>query len=271
MIDNPRSPRVRAVAKLAKKTRRHEAGMFLVEGPQAVREALVHQPDAVVDVFMTETSRSKHADLAQLAGDAGVEVESVTDEVLAQMADTNTPQGVVAVHQMAAISLDDVLEGSPRLLVVLDRVSDPGNAGTIIRLAVAAGADAVIVTDESVDIYNPKVVRSTTGSIFHLPVATSASWREVIPVLQKAGLQILAADTSGEPLPDVADRGILSVPTAWLLGNEAHGLDDEALEHADRVVSVPQYGPLESMNLATAAAVCIFQSAFALRRPGDTA
>jgi TrmH family RNA methyltransferase len=265
VIDNPRSPRVRAVAKLAKKSRRHEADLFLVEGPQSVREALSHQPDRVVDVFMTEPAQSKHAELVDAARQAGLGVETVTDEVLGQMADTSTPQGVVAVHQMSTPSLQQVLDRQPRLVVALDRVSDPGNAGTIIRVAVAAGADAVVVTDESVDIFNPKVVRSTTGSIFHLPIATSPTVADLIPSLSQAGLQVLAADTSGDFLPEVAEEGSLAQPTAWVFGNEAHGLDESTLAAVDRVVSVPQFGPVESMNLATAAAVCIFQSAFALR------
>lgn len=265
MIDNPRSPRVRAVAKLAKKSRRHEAGMFLVEGPQAVREALTHRPEDVSDVFVTEQATTRHHDLLELAASAGIDVETVTDEVLEQMADTTTPQGVVAVSQILSHTLDEVLVGSARLFVVLDRVSDPGNAGTIIRVAVAAGADAVIVTEESVDIYNPKVVRSTTGSLFHIPLVTGVDCAAAERALRRAGLQVLAADTSGESLPDLAESGGLATPTAWLLGNEAHGLDQEVLDGADRVVSVPHYGPVESMNLATAAAVCLFQSAFALR------
>lgn len=266
MIDNPRSPRVRAVAKLAKKTRRHEAGMFLVEGPQAVREALAHKPGDVIDVFMTEQASNRHQDIAELAGKAGIDIESVTEEVLEQMSDTATPQGVIAVHHIVAFTLDQVLNGTPRLVVALDRVSDPGNAGTIIRVAVAAGADAVIVTDDSVDIFNPKVVRSTTGSLFHIPFVTDVEWPIAETALRAAGLQVIAADTSGEALPDVSESGGLSTPTAWLFGNEAHGLDQDVLDRADRVVSVPQYGPVESMNLATAAAVCLFQSAFALRR-----
>ncbi len=265
MIDNPRSPRVRAVAKLAKKSRRHEAGMFLVEGPQAVREALAHKAGDVIDVFMTEQAATRHQDIVELATTAGIDVESVTEEVLEQMADTNTPQGVIAVHHIVPFTLDQVLEGTPRLVVALDRVSDPGNAGTIIRVAVAAGADAVIVTDESVDIYNPKVVRSTTGSLFHIPFVTDVEWAVAETALRAAGMQVVAADTSGESLPDVAESRGLSTPTAWLFGNEAHGLDQDVLDRADRVVSVPQYGPVESMNLATAAAVCLFQSAFALR------
>ena len=266
MIDNPRSPRVRAVAKLAKKSRRQEAGLFLVEGPQAVREALSHASSDVVDVFMTPDAFAKNADLVGLASAAGVDIEQVSEQVLAQMADTTTPQGVIAVSQMTRTSLEGVLQTAPTLLVVLDRVSDPGNAGTIIRVAVAAGAQGVIVTSDSVDIYNPKVVRSTTGSIFHIPIVTGVSLDDALAAVKKASIQVIAADMSGVPLPDLAESGRLDAPSAWLMGNEAHGLDDSTLAESDIVASVPQYGPVESMNLATAAAVCLFQSAFAQRR-----
>ena len=239
--------------------------MFLVEGPQAVREALTHASTDVVDVFMTKEAFAKNADIVALAGSASIEIEQVTEQVLEQMADTTTPQGVVAVVQMASVTLEQVIGSNPELLVVLDRVSDPGNAGTIIRVAVAAGATGVIVTTDSVDIYNPKVVRSTTGSIFHIPIVTGVELATAMEALKSAGLQVIAADMTGVPLPELAQKGTLQAPSAWLMGNEAHGLDDSALAKADVVASVPQYGPVESMNLATAAAVCLFQSAFAQR------
>ena len=239
--------------------------MFLVEGPQAVREALTHASTDVVDVFMTKEAFAKNADIVALAGSASIEIEQVTEQVLEQMADTTTPQGVVAVVQMASVTLEQVIGSNPELLVVLDRVSDPGNAGTIIRVAVAAGATGVIVTTDSVDIYNPKVVRSTTGSIFHIPIVTGVELATAMEALKSAGLQVIAADMMGVPLPELAQKGTLQAPSAWLMGNEAHGLDDSALAEADIVASVPQYGPVESMNLATAAAVCLFQSAFAQR------
>ena len=239
--------------------------MFLVEGPQAVREALTHASTDVVDVFMTKEAFAKNADIVVLAGSASIEIEQVTEQVLEQMADTTTPQGVVAVVQMASVTLEQVIGSNPELLVVLDRVSDPGNAGTIIRVAVAAGATGVIVTTDSVDIYNPKVVRSTTGSIFHIPIVTGVELATAMEALKSAGLQVIAADMTGVPLPELAEKGALRAPSAWLMGNEAHGLDDSALAKADVVASVPQYGPVESMNLATAAAVCLFQSAFAQR------
>ena len=188
------------MAKLAKKSRRQEAGLFLVEGPQAVREALSHAPSDVVDVFMTPDAFGKNADLVGLASAAGVDFEQVSEQVLTQMADTTTPQGVIAVSQMTQTTMAEILQGAPSLLVLLDRVADPGNAGTIIRAAVAAGAQGVIVTTDSVDIYNPKVVRSTTGSIFHIPIATGVSLDDALAALKKASIQVIAADMTGIPL-----------------------------------------------------------------------
>jgi RNA methyltransferase, TrmH family len=267
MLENPRSPKVRAVAKLAKKARRKEAGLFLVEGPQAVRELLMFAPGLVQDVFLTPAAEGKNQDLVALARAGGIEVEPVTEAVLAQMADTLTPQGVLAVSAMPSGSLAD-LPPRPHLVVVLSSVRDPGNVGAIIRVADAVGADAVVLAGDCVDAYNPKVVRSTTGSLFHLPIITVGSVGEVAQELAARSMAILVADMAGDPLPDVAGEGDLARPTAWVFGNEAHGVSPEDLAVATRVVSLPQYGPVESLNLATAAAVCLYQSAFAQRRAG---
>ncbi len=265
MLENPRSPRARAVAKLAKKPARAESGMFLLEGPQAVGEALTFRPRLVVDLFATPTALERYPDVARAAADAGVEVEFVTEEVVHAMADTVTPQGFVAVCRQFPTAVRDVFAQHPRLIAILEEVRDPGNAGTIIRAADAAGADAVVLTGRSVDLYNPKVVRASTGSIFHLPVAVGADLADVIERARAADLRVLAADVKGEDLLTARGEGILADSTAWLFGNEARGLPDEQLELADRVVTVPIYGHAESMNLATAAAVCLYESAFAQR------
>jgi len=261
VIDNPRSPRVRAVAKLAKRNARAETGLFLAEGPQSVAEALAFHPETVVEFYATRSALDRYAALAQAAADAGVLIESVSDHVLDVMSDTVTPQGVIAVCRQFPVSIEQLLDGAPRLIAILEEVRDPGNAGTIIRAADAAGADGVILTGRSVDAYNPKVVRSTTGSIFHLPVAQGVELDVAVAVVKAAGIQVLAADIKGDDLPAV--RETLNVPTAWLFGNEAHGLTDQSLALADRVVRVPIYGRAESMNLATAASVCLYESAFA--------
>ena len=265
MIDNPRSPRVRAVAKLAKREARSETGLFLVEGPQAVSEAFAYRPELIVDLFATPTAWEKHSRLASAAAEAGVDVEFVSEHVLDAMADTVTPQGIVAVCRQFLRSVEDVLASGPRLIAILEEVRDPGNAGTIIRTADSAGADAVILTGRSVDVYNPKVVRATTGSIFHLPLARGADLEAVIDLVKAAGLQVIAADVKGGDLLAARTSGALAGPTAWLFGNEARGLTDEHYALADWVIQVPIYGHAESMNLATAAAVCLYESAFAQR------
>lgn len=263
MIDNPRSPRVRAVAKLAKRAARSETGLFLVEGPQAVREALMFQPGLVVEVFAVRGLFDRHPDLARELAKAGLEAQTVSDQVLSAMADTVTPQGVLAVCRQFPISIADMLADGAKLVAILEEVRDPGNAGTILRAADAAGADGVILTGNSVDAYNPKVVRSTTGSIFHVPLAQGGTLEDALEAVRAAGLQILAADISGDELPELGEA--LGAPTAWVFGNEAHGLSGEDLALTDRAVRVPIYGHAESMNLATAASVCLYQSAFAQR------
>lgn len=265
MIDNPRSPRVRAVAKLAKREARSQTGLFLLEGPQAVSEALKFRPELLVDLFATPTALERHTGLADAAREAGLDAEFVTEHVLEAMADTVTPQGIVAVCQQFPTSVKDIFASEPRLVAILEEVRDPGNAGTIIRAADAAGVDAVILSGRSVDLYNPKVVRATTGSIFHLPVAVGVELEAVLERARGAGLQVLAADIKGDDLLAARGEGVLAQPTAWLFGNEARGLSDEQFAMADRAVTVPIYGRAESMNLATAASVCLYESAFAQR------
>ncbi|MET4159879.1 RNA methyltransferase [Agromyces sp. PvR057] len=265
MLENPRSPRVRSVAKLAKKASRSETGLFLLEGPQAVSEALRFRPELVLELFATPTAVERHPEIVAAAEEVDLELEYVTEEVLESMADTVTPQGFVAVCRQFPTAVKDVFAASPKLIAILEEVRDPGNAGTIVRAADAAGADAVVFTGRAVDLYNPKVVRSSTGSIFHVPVAVGADLADVLVRARAAGLTVLAADVKGDDLLAARTDGVLAKPTAWLFGNEARGLLDEQLELADRVVTVPIYGHAESMNLATAASVCLYESAFAQR------
>jgi len=265
MIDNPRSPRVRAVAKLSKKDARADTGLFLLEGPQAASEALTFRPELVIELFATPTALDRYPELAAAAEEAGIEVEFVTEAVIDAMADTVTPQGIIAVCRQFPTSLKDILASGPKLLAILEEVRDPGNAGTIIRAADAAGADGVILTGRSVDLYNPKVVRATTGSLFHVPVAIAAELDVVLAKVKAEGIQVLAADIKGQDLLAARQDGTLAASTAWLFGNEARGLTDEQLALADTAITVPIYGHAESMNLATAASVCLYESAFTHR------
>lgn len=263
MLENPRSPRVRAVAKLTKRSAREETGLFLLEGPQAAREVLAHRPHTLVELYATPSALERHTDVRDAARDADIEVVFTTEAVLAAMADTVTPQGIVAVARQSPTSVRDVFAASPRLVAICEEVRDPGNLGTIIRAADAAGADAVVLTGRTVDPYNPKVVRATTGSLFHLPVAVGVELPTVIELARSAGMRVIAADVGGDDF--LASRALLSEPTAWLFGNEARGLDEASLALADRSLRLPIYGSAESLNLATAASVCLYETAFAQR------
>jgi len=203
------------------------------------------------------------SELFSKATNARVEVQLVSDQVLAALSDTTTPQGVVAVCEQFDVGLDVIIERSPKLIALLAQIRDPGNAGTVLRAADAAGADAVLFSNGSVDVYNPKVVRSTTGSLFHLPFAIGLDLAEAVASLKASGMQVFAADASGTPLTEIAASNSLSQPTVWLFGNEAWGFEPEVLALADQVVSVPIFGAAESLNLATAASVCLYMSAFA--------
>lgn len=268
MLENPRSPRVRAVAKLSKRSARSETGLFLLEGPQSVREALRYLPEAIVELFATPTTWEKHPDVRDLATEVDIEVEYVTEDVLSAMADTVTPQGLVAVARQTPTSVRDIFAASPRLIAICEEVRDPGNLGTIIRAADASGADAVVLTGRTVDPYNPKVVRSTTGSLFHLPISVGGDLTDVITRAHAAGLQVIAADVKGDDLLAARADGVLGRPTAWLFGNEARGLEEDALVQVDRALKLPIFGRAESLNLATAASVCLYESAFSQRATG---
>jgi len=262
VLTDPKATKVRGVAKLVKKDARQETGLFLLEGPQGLAEAL-DRPKLILEVFATEEALARHPELFSKATNARVEVQLVSDQVLAALSDTTTPQGVVAVCEQFDVGLDVIIERSPKLIALLAQIRDPGNAGTVLRAADAAGADAVLFSNGSVDVYNPKVVRSTTGSLFHLPFAIGLDLAEAVASLKASGMQVFAADASGTPLTEIAASNSLSQPTVWLFGNEAWGFEPEVLALADQVVSVPIFGAAESLNLATAASVCLYMSAFA--------
>ena len=271
MLENPRSPRVRAVAKLAKRSARDETGLFLLEGPQAVSEALRYRPEGIVDLYATPSAMERHPAVREAAEANGVELTYATEDVVAAMSDTVTPQGIVAVARQFPTALKDVLAAGPRLLAICEEVRDPGNLGTIIRAADASGADAVLLTGRTVDPFHPKVVRATTGSLFHVAVSRAGELSDVVPAVTAAGLRVIAADVKGDDLLAARSEGMLSQPTAWLFGNEARGLTDESLGLADTVLRLPIYGAAESLNLATAASVCLYETAFSQRTVGPLA
>lgn len=277
-LDEPSQAVLREARRLLRRKERKEIGEFLVEGRQAVREAL-KAPGVVKWLFIRWASAHDNVDLVELARESDVPVYAVSEQNLATMSDTVTPQGVIAVARNIDVSLSEVL-GTKRkdpskekkkhrrkdvgLIVICAQIRDPGNAGTVIRCADAFGADAVILSTDSVEVYNPKTVRASVGSIFHLPIVTGVDLEQAIDACRAAGLQVFATD--GEAGVDLSDLDAeLSRPTAWVMGNEAWGLPSEHLALADKTVAVPIYGHAESLNLATAAAICLYASASAQR------
>ena len=250
--------RLKAARRLTKRAFRDRERAFLAEGPQAVAEAHAYHA-TITDLFVTAAARSRHGDLVDAIAADAIPVHLVNDAVMAELAQTVTPQGLLAVCRFIDVPLTEAITARTKLVAILANVRDPGNAGTVLRVADAAGADAVIFADASVDPYNGKCVRASAGSLFHLPVVTGARLNDVVQAARDNGITVLAADgRTGESLDDNTN---LTKPTAWMFGNEAWGLPDELLREADEAVAVPIYGKAESLNLATAAAVCLYASA----------
>jgi RNA methyltransferase, TrmH family len=263
----------RAIARarrLTKRAFRQRERAFLVEGPQAVAEALSCGAQ-VTDLFVTVPAQRRHTGLVATAEAAGVPVHVVSGEVMEELAQTVTPQGLLAVCGFVDVPLAAVTQPGPLLVALLANVRDPGNAGTVLRTADAAGAQAVVFADASVDPYNGKCVRASAGSLFHLPVVAGARLEDAVAALRAAGLRIIAGDgRAGRSLDDPDVQARLSEPTAWLFGNEAWGLPPDLIALADAPVAVPIYGKAESLNLAAAASVCLYASARAQKVHGVT-
>lgn len=243
-----RTPRVVAASKLLRSAGRRKAGRFLAEGSNAVTSALA--AGLVDELFVTEEGAARYPEL--LTGREAY----VTERAMRGLSDTVTPPGIVAVCR--ALPEARVPDGA-RLVAVPVDVAEPGNAGTVIRVADAVGADAVLLAGDAVDPMNGKVVRASAGSVFHLPVVQEREPAAAIAALKAAGLTVLATAADGEVSLDDADE-LLAGPTAWLFGNEAHGLPRDLQALADHRIAIPIRGRAESLNLATAASICLYAS-----------
>ncbi|WP_277034733.1 TrmH family RNA methyltransferase [Propionimicrobium lymphophilum] len=237
--------RARSVRALLRKKERAATGLFLAEGMQAVSEAMNY---GFVETLIVD-------DIERFAGDfEGLEVLVGTRQQLAGFSQTVNTQDVFAICRNPAVGLGAI--GQAKLVVICSQIRDPGNAGTVVRCADAFGADAVIFTNDSVELTNAKTVRASVGSIFHLPIAVDVEFADAIDWAHKRGLNVLAADAGGESINSLD----LSKPTAWVFGNEAWGLTADISAQCDAVASIPMRGKAESLNLSTAAAVCLFSS-----------
>lgn len=246
------SGKVKAARKLARRAFRAERRLFLAEGWKAL-EAALSVPGGVVEVFATPAAAQEYDELL-----ASLRVHLVEERALGSLADSVTPQGLVAVCRFVD---QPTWPRSAKMLAICADVRDPGNAGTIIRTADAFGIDAVVLAGQSVDPYNPKTVRATVGSLWHVPLSLADDPAEVVARLQGEGFTVLAADGAGElSLTESATEALMRQPHAWLFGNEAWGLPEKLAAGADHRVRIPIVGRAESLNLATAAAVCLHAS-----------
>ena len=253
-----RSSVVTGAVKLQRRSERTSAGRFLAEGPNLVEAAARH--GAVECVFATEAAAQRYGAILE-----GLPVTAVTDRAMKALSETVTPAGLVAVCRLPGTRLEQILAGDPSLIVVAADIADPGNAGTLIRLGAAMGAAAVIFAGDAVDPFNGKCVRSSAGSIFSIPILCEADTFGLIGRLQAAGFQVLATTLDAELTLDDA-QPMLSAATAWLFGPEAHGLAGEVAARADQRIVSPMSGAVDSLNVAAAAAICLYQSARAQRR-----
>ena len=253
----PKSARVVAAVKLQRHTGRIRVGRFLAEGPNLVEAAAAR--GVVDEVFATAAAAERHQGLLR-----DLAVTLVTEPAAKALSDTVTPSGLIAVCRIPDPRLDTVLAEKPALIAVAVDLSEPGNAGTLIRIAHAMGAAAVVFAGQSVDPYNGKCLRSSAGSIFALPVITEPDTAGLLAQLRSAGLQIAATTLDGNVSFD--DAGMLAAPTAWVFGPESQGLPESVTALADHRVLIPMSAGAESLNVAAAAAICLYESARAQRQ-----
>lgn len=258
MITSTANSQVKQVSALAKKAKlRKETGLFLVEGPKMFEEA---PKEWVEKIYATENFLKNHEDLL-----SGCRFETVTEEVMKAMADTQTPQGILALVKQPSWTLSDICgkKEGPAHIIVLETLQDPGNLGTIIRAGEGAGITGVVMNRETADIFSPKVIRSTMGAIYRVPFVYSDCLEDSVKALKETGVRFLAAHLKGKNDYDQED---LRGDTAFMIGNEAKGLSDELAGLADCYVRIPMAGSVESLNAAVAASVLMFETARQRRR-----
>lgn len=253
VVTSTANPAVKAARKLHRRAARDAAGAFLVEGPHAVAEAV----GGLTTLLVTEQAAGEQAAVVEEAAAHGAEVLIVTERVLASVATTVSPQGVIGVASQEGVTMEAAL-ALAGVVAVCWQVSDPGNLGTIVRTADAAGVDAVVTTRASVDPYNPKAVRASAGSLFHLPLACGVDPDALVAACHDQGVALVAVDAAGTTPHTELD---LTRPTALLFGTEAHGLPSGLAAAADELVRVPILGRAESLNLAATAAVMFYEAA----------
>jgi RNA methyltransferase, TrmH family len=257
VIESPKNERVRRYRRLRKRNFRYREGLFIIEGLQCVAEALrsPHAPECIICNHKGRESLEAYTDLIKARN---IPCLTARDEVIDSLSDTVTPQGIIAVSPLVHVGIEAICDSNPAAVLVADRVRDPGNLGNMIRIADAAGVGGMAICAESADLYNPKTVRSSAGSLFHIPLAVGGEASENINVLKKAGFTVLAAD---------AHAGTVMWELEWperlalVVGNESWGIPEDESSLVDGLVRVPIIGEAESLNVAAAAAVLLYEAA----------
>lgn len=248
------NPMVKAAAELKQKKYRQQQGLFLAEGLRTVEEAVRY--GAVQSIFYTAIEDDRTRAVLEEAAAKQIKLVCVSDKVLKKITDTETPQGIIAVCEMRSKRLDDFL-ASGKMLLVLDRVTDPGNIGTMLRTADAAGVGGLLLLQGCADIYAPKTVRASMGSLFHLPVLSGLSEELLVQAARKAGYELLVTCLDGA---DNLYKADLKGRLAFVMGNEANGVSPDLLAAADKRVFIPMQGRAESLNVAMAAGIVMFEA-----------
>ena len=258
MITSTSSSQVKHVISLLSKAKeRKKNNEYVVEGIRMVSEA---PTDLLVKIYMSERFQNNNSEyvkeLVKKQGISDDSIEIVADNVFDRMSQTQTPQGIMAVVRMKDNSLSDMLSGNP-LLILVENLQDPGNLGTIIRMGEGAGVTGVIMSPNTVDIYNPKTIRSTMGSIFRVPFIYVQDFGEAVSECQKSGVKVYAAHLDGNNTYLGEDY---STPTAFLIGNEGNGLTDDITKQADTLIRIPMEGEVESLNAAIACTILTYEA-----------
>lgn len=255
MITSTTNNRVKRLVALSQKAKaRREEDVFIVEGPKMFLEA---PRSWIREVYISETLIKKCDDDLKSALDA-VEYEVVTDEVFQKISDTKTPQGILSVLKKPHYELEDILKGDNPLIVMLEDIQDPGNLGTILRAGEGAGISGVIMTNNTADLFNPKVIRSTMGSIYRVPYYYTEDLKPVMDKLHAKGISTYAAHLDNSVDYDTPDY---AKGTAFLIGNEGNGLRRETADKATQYIKIPMLGQVESLNAAIATTILMYEAA----------
>lgn len=257
MIESTKNSQVKTLTGLLKKSKtRKEEGVYVVEGRRMFEEA---PENLVVKAYLSNSFYKRYKDAEKIADKLSkVEYEILRDDVYEYASDTKSPQGVMCIMKQENHNVVDILGTDKPLLIFLENLQDPGNLGTIIRTAEGAGVTGVIMSDNTVDIYNPKTIRSTMGSIFRVPFCYVEDIGATIHDAQSKGISVYAAHLGGQQSYDQID---CTKPSAFVIGNEGNGLTEETAKLCDELIIIPMLGQVESLNAATAATVLMFEAA----------